>query len=102
MFYALSILLLAVSFTVQLPTTGERVDGYRAYYGTASGDYTDNVTLQETARDSTKVTLTGDVPIDQTYYVALRAYNPTGESADSNEVVLGKPSAPVVIDWSYE
>jgi len=57
--------------------------GYRVYYGTASGFYTDNVTISDPATLSTTIS---NLPAD-TYYVIVRAFNSVNaESQASVEV----------------
>jgi hypothetical protein len=57
--------------------------GYRVYYGTASGFYTDNVTI---TNPSTLSTTLSNLPAD-TYYVIVRAFNSVNaESQASVEV----------------
>jgi hypothetical protein len=57
--------------------------GYRVYYGTASGYYTDNVTI---SNPSTVTATISNLPAD-TYYVVVRAFNSVNiESKASNEV----------------
>lgn len=57
--------------------------GYRVYYGTAQGFYTDNVTINNPATLSTTIS---NLPAD-TYYVVVRAFNSVNaESQASIEV----------------
>ncbi|WP_161974451.1 fibronectin type III domain-containing protein [Piscinibacter terrae] len=57
--------------------------GYRVYYGTASGFYTDNVTIDN---PSTLTATISNLPAD-TYYVIVRAFNSVNsESLASVEV----------------
>jgi hypothetical protein len=57
--------------------------GYRVYYGTASGFYTDNVTITNPSTLSATIT---NLPAD-TYYVIVRAFNSVNaESQASVEV----------------
>lgn len=59
------------------------IAGYRIYYGTASGNYSQNITLGNTT-SVTIMGLTGGI----TYYFAVTAYNIEGlESAFSDEIV---------------
>jgi Fibronectin type III domain len=55
--------------------------GYKLYYGTSSGNYTKNMDVGKVAT----YTLTG-LQDGQTYYIAVTAYNDSGESNYSNEV----------------
>lgn len=59
--------------------------GYRVYYGTQSGSYTSNVTVSTTA-----TTLSG-LQNCQTWYVAVKAFNSAGESADFSNELAGWP-----------
>ena len=65
------------------PTTP---DGYRLYYGTASGNYTESIDVGNV----TQYTLT-DLSETVTYFIVARAYNDSGESGNSNEV-----------SWTYD
>ena len=71
----------AADVTLAWDPNAEPVDGYRLYYGTTSGVYTDSMD----AGDTTQATLTG-LNLDTTYYIVVRAYNIDGESGNSNEV----------------
>ncbi|MDL1984267.1 MAG: fibronectin type III domain-containing protein [Deltaproteobacteria bacterium] len=57
------------------------VSGYRVYYGTSSGNYTKNMDVGNVAT----YTLTG-LEDEHTYYIAVTAYNDSGESNYSNEI----------------
>jgi len=82
--------------------TSSGATGYRLYYGTSSGNYSDTVDVGGT----TGYTLTG---LDEklTYYLVVRAYDSDGESGNSNELVIvatssgsatpAVPSAPTVL-----
>jgi hypothetical protein len=79
----------SISLTWTAPTTnsdGSPVSdlaGYRVYYGTASGFYTDNVTINNPGTLSTTIS---NLPAD-TYYVIVRAFNSVNsESVASAEV----------------
>jgi hypothetical protein len=61
------------------------IDGYRIYYGTSSGNYTESVDVG----DTNQATITG-LNETTTYYFVARAYDTSGESGNSNEV-----------SWSY-
>lgn len=72
--------------------------GYRLYYGTNSGDYSNIVDVGDTAG----YTLTG-LDAKLTYYFVVRAYDSDGESGNSNELVIAAssstpavPSAPIL------
>ena len=63
-------------------STGE-VAGYRLYYGTSAGSYTQNVEVGNVTFYSTDpLPLTGDT----LYYFVITAYNSAGESGYSNMV----------------
>ena len=61
-------------------------NGYRVYYGTSAGQYTDF----EDVGSSTRIDLEG---LDDctTYYLAIKAYNQNGESASFSNEVSGWP-----------
>jgi len=59
------------------PNTEPDLAGYRVYYGTASGDYTDYVDIE----GSTSVRI-GDLMDDTEYFVALTAYDIDGNESD--------------------
>jgi len=64
------------------PNSEPDLAGYKIYYGTASGTYTNSITVGNV----TTCTLTG-LPDGQTYYIAATAYDTSGdESGYSNEV----------------
>ena len=71
----------AADVTLAWDPNAEPVDGYRLYYGTSSGSYTQSME----AGTATQATLTG-LDTDTTYYIVVRAYDVDGESGDSNEV----------------
>lgn len=60
--------------------------GYRVYYGSASGQYSRTFD----AGNSTQAILTG-LDDCSTWYVAVKAYNPAGESAQYSNEVTGWP-----------
>lgn len=73
------------------PSTSPVVAGYHLYYGTASGDYTQNLVLGNVT-SATIGGLLGGV----TYYFAMTAYDTNGvESGFSNEVSF-TPGAPTM------
>ena len=71
------------------PSEGD-VTGYRAYVGRAPGVYLTEGALTELVEsaDETVFGLDGRVTSDTTWYVALNAYGPAGESVLSNELVV--------------
>ena len=76
-----------------LPQSVGIIDGYRVYWGTESGVYTDSCDVGNVFN----TTLFG-LPDDIYLYIITRTYNAVGESDNSNEVKIGKatilPSAP--------
>jgi hypothetical protein len=64
------------------PSTGE-VNGYRVVYGTTPTELTE----QKDVGNSTRYSL-NNLPLKDstTYYFAVRAYNGSGESPDSNHI----------------
>lgn len=62
--------------------TAENLSGYKIYFGTASGEYTQSVSVG----NDTSYTLDG-LSNQTTYYMAVTAFDTSGsESAYSNEV----------------
>ena len=59
--------------------------GYRVYYGTSSGSYTQTLT------SSTTTATIANLSDCQTWYVAVKAFNAAGESADFSNEVSGWP-----------
>lgn len=64
--------------------------GYRVYYGTSPGNYTQSVTVGNT----TSTTLTGLANCTN-WYVAVKAYNGAGESPEFSNEISGWP-CPIV------
>ena len=64
-------------------TSSGQVDGYRIYYGTTQGNYSNN----KDVGNVTEYSLVA-LPLQErnTYYFIARAYNNAGESGDSNWV----------------
>lgn len=59
------------------------VDGYRIYYGTSEGQYSENVDVGKVTQYSLDtLSLTQNI----TYYFVVKAYNSAGESGFSNSV----------------
>lgn len=72
------------------PLNTKSVQGYHLYYSTVSGVYTQRRTL--TADASSEIVT--NLPVGDTYYFAIRAFNASGvESAYSREVgiIIGRP-----------
>lgn len=66
------------------PVSG--ASGYRIYYGTSSGQYTQNVN----AGNTTQATVTGLADCTN-WFLAVKAYNSAGESASFSNEVVGWP-----------
>ncbi|WP_231571006.1 CBM96 family carbohydrate-binding protein [Gordoniibacillus kamchatkensis] len=73
--------------------------GYRMYYGTAPGTYTNTVDVTEVSGDN-RYTVTG-LTDGATYYFAVKAFNGAGESAASNELPVTLPFAIAPSDDAY-
>lgn len=71
------------------PTT-EGVSGYRLYYGTSQGNYTNSKDVGLAIEYSLS-----NLPLveNSTYYFVVRAYNSAGESDDSNEISWTVPDS---------
>lgn len=69
-----------------LPNT-DAVTGYKIYYGTETGNYTESVDVGNPEPVDGRIigTVTG-IPYGQEYFFAAAAYNPAQESGYSNEV----------------
>src|SRR5438876_7320929 len=65
------------------------IDGYRVYYGTSSGNYTQHADVLGTGTTATVAT----APSGSTYYYTVVAFKAGVESTRSNEVVSSVPSA---------
>src|SRR5438093_10284234 len=65
------------------------IDGYRVYYGTSSGKYSQHVDFAGTGTSATIVA----PPAGSTYYYTTVAYKGSLESSDSNEVMKSTPGA---------
>jgi fibronectin type 3 domain-containing protein len=70
------------------PNTEPDLAGYRVYYGTISGDYTDYIDVA----GSTSVRIT-DLVDDTEYFVALTAYDIDGNESDFSGEVSAFPTA---------
>jgi hypothetical protein len=79
---ALSLSQAAESVTLQWnPTSSSNIAGYRLYYGTRSGVYSQHL---DVGNETT--TSVSNLSVGQTYFFSVTAYNATAESARSNEV----------------
>jgi hypothetical protein len=75
------------------PPIGWNVDGYRVYYGTSSGNYTNTVDVGT----NWYVTVDGLVA-GTTYFFSVAAYDNDGlESPDSDEISITTSFAPIII-----
>src|ERR1041385_4193058 len=73
----------------QASPSSPNIDGYRVYYGSSSGNYTQHLDVMGTA---TTAAVT-NAPAGSTYYYAVVAFKSGVESTRSNEVVSFVPSA---------
>ena len=73
----------------QWTASSDDVNGYRIYYGATSGDYPFKVD----AGNVTDYFFAADLVEDVPYYFVVRAYNDSGESVNSNEVMHTVSSA---------
>jgi len=78
-----------LTLTWQASASSPNIDGYRIYYGTSSGNYSQHVDVVGTA---TKATV-ANAPSGSTYYYAVVAFKSGVESTLSNEVKSSLPSA---------
>jgi len=86
--------LVAQGFTIKLawqpPATPPSVQGYRAHWGTSTGNY-----VETTEVGMATTAMLGGFAYDTTYYLAVTAFNAAGESPYSNEVTVMVP-APIL------
>ncbi|TMP89157.1 MAG: fibronectin type III domain-containing protein, partial [Verrucomicrobia bacterium] len=73
----------------QASPSSPNIDGYRVYYGTSSGNYSQHADFLGTG---TSVTVVAP-PTGSTYYYTVVAYKGSLESSDSNEVMRSTPAA---------
>lgn len=71
----------AAGVTLAWDGSSGEVSGYRIYYGTSAGHYTQNVELGNV----TQHTLSG-LSEGVTYFFVVRAFNSAGESGNSNMI----------------
>ena len=64
------------------------IDGYRVYYGTSSGNYTQHIDVLGTGTLAT----VASAPAGSTYYYAVVAFKAAAESTRSNEVISSIPA----------
>jgi hypothetical protein len=79
--------------------TEPQVAGYRVYYGTSSGSYTQNID----AGNNTTATVSG-LDVSQDYYFAVRAYDNTGGmspfSAEVNQPAIVAPGTTTISSFT--
>jgi hypothetical protein len=78
-----------LTLTWQASPSSPDIDGYRVYYGTSSGNYTQHVDVLGTGTTAT----VANAPSGSTYYYAVVAFKAGVESTRSNEVTSPLPSA---------
>jgi hypothetical protein len=78
-----------LTLTWQSSASSPDVDGYRVYYGTSSGNYTQHVDVLGTGTRAT----VANAPSGITYYYAVVAFKAGVESTPSNEVTSSLQSA---------
>src|SRR5205823_4873402 len=78
-----------LTLTWQASASSPNIDGYRVYYGTSSGIYTQHVDVLGTGTTAT----VANAPSGSTYYYAVVAFEAGVESTLSNEVKSSLPSA---------
>src|SRR5438552_15545527 len=78
-----------LTLTWQASASSPNIDGYRVYYGTSSGNYTQHVDVLGTGTTAT----VANAASGSTYYYAVVAFKAGVESTRSNEVMSSVPSA---------
>src|SRR5881396_1545551 len=73
----------------QASPSSPNIDGYRVYYGTSSGNYSQHVDVLGTATTAS----VANAAAGSTYYYTVAAYKGSLESTRSNEVISSVPSA---------
>jgi hypothetical protein len=68
------------------PDPAPNLAGYRLYYGTSSGVYTQEINVGKMT-----ATVVSNLREGRTYFFAITAYSPTAESLPSNEVSYKVP-----------
>ena len=78
-----------LTLTWQASASSPNIDGYRVYYGTSSGNYSQHADFLGTGTSTTVVA----PPASSTYYYTVVAYKGSLESSDSNVVMKSTPAA---------
>src|SRR5256886_2570866 len=78
-----------LTLTWQASLSSPNIDGYRVYYGTSSGNYSQHADFLGTGTRATVVA----PPAGSTYYYTAVAYKGSLESSDSNQVTKSTPAA---------
>lgn len=73
------------AFVWNAPSGGASPTGYRLYWGTSTGSHGSGP-VEDAGVDLTELYSALGLSADTTYYVVARAYNGSGEGADSNEI----------------
>lgn len=76
------------------PLTVADLAGYKIHYGTTSAAYTQVIDIGLPVDPSTATYVVNPLPAGNTYYFAVTAYNPAGESGYSNEDSVYVAAAP--------
>jgi hypothetical protein len=81
------------------PVAGGAVDGYRVYWRTADGVYSDANSVGDIKVTECPFNSLGLLQEKTTYFFAVKAYNEAGESENSNEVSWTVPdnTAPAIV-----
>ena len=77
----------ATTLTWQASPSSPNIDGYRVYYGTSSGNYSQHADVPGTGTTAT----VASAPAGSTYYYTAVAYKGALESIGSNEVMRSTP-----------
>ena len=82
-------LLLELVFVTWAASTGGPT-GYKVHIGTSPGNYSQHIDVGNV------LTYEWDLDISSPKYVVVTAYNDFGDSPNSSQITMGKPSAPVI------
>src|SRR5437868_9258006 len=77
-----------LALTWQASPSSPAIDGYRVYYGTSSGNYSQHADVLGIGTSAT----VSKAPSGGTYYYAVVAYKGALESIHSNEVIRSTPA----------